>query len=197
MADIFEDEIVDIKPFAIKRPYFVYGSTLSSPEKKHIELIKAFELFKKNTGAPHRLVLAGNDGPYAEEIHKAAFDSQFASDIFLTGFFPHENFARLYGGAEACLFPSVNEGVGLPILEAMACGIPVICSEKGALKEIGGTAPLYYNSDKADVIDQLALNMQKITEDKELRDNMITDGILWANEFNWEDTVKKTLEILL
>ena len=194
IADIFEDEIVDVKPFAIKRPYFVYGSTLSSPEKKHIELIKAFELFKKNTGLPHRLVLAGNDGPYAEEIHKAAFDSQFASDIFLTGFFPHENFARLYGGAEACLFPSVNEGVGLPILEAMACGIPVLCSDKGALKEIGGTAPLYFNSDD---IDNIATSLQKITEDKELRDNMITDGIVWAKDYNWEETVKKTLAILL
>jgi len=194
MSDLFDSEIVDIKPFAIKRPYFVYGSTLSSPEKKHIELIKAFEIFKKNTGSPHRLVLAGNDGPFAEEIHKAAFNSPYASDIFLTGFFPHENFARLYGGAEACLFPSVNEGVGLPILEAMACGIPVLCSEKGALKEIGGTAPLYFNPDD---IDQTASCLQKITEDKELRDNMITDGIMWANEFNWEDTVKKTLEILL
>ena len=194
MADIFEDEIVDVKPFAIKRPYFVYGSTLSSPEKKHIELIKAFELFKKNTGLPHRLVLAGNDGPYAEEIHKAAFDSQFASDIFLTGFFPHENFARLYGGAEACLFPSVNEGVGLPILEAMACGIPVLCSDKGALKEIGGTAPLYFNSDD---IDNIATSLQKITEDKELRDNMITDGIVWAKDFNWEETVNQTLATIL
>ena len=191
MADLFENEIVDIKPFAIKRPYFVYGSTLSSPEKKHIELIKAFELFKKNTGAPHRLVLAGNDGPFAEEIHKAAFDSPFASDIFLTGFFPHENFARLYGGADACLFPSVSEGVGLPILEAMACGIPVLCSDKGALKEIGGTAPLYFDSDD---IDQIALNMQKIVEDNELRENMITDGIMWANEFNWEATVNTTLK---
>ena len=194
MADLFENEIVDVKPFAIKRPYFVYGSTLSSPEKKHIELIKAFELFKRNTGFPHRLVLAGNDGPFAEEIHKAAFNSSFASDIFLTGFFPHENFARLYGGAEACLFPSVNEGIGLPILEAMACGIPVLCSDKGALKEIGGTAPLYFNSDD---IDQMATCMQKIVEEKDLRENMITDGIMWANEFNWEDTVKKTLEILL
>ena len=194
MADLFEDGIVDVKPFAIKKPYFVYGSTLSSPEKKHIELIKAFELFKRNTGAAHRLVLTGNDGPYAEEIHKAAFDSPFASDIFLTGFFPHENFARLYGGAEACLFPSVNEGVGLPILEAMACGIPVLCSDKGALKEIGGTAPLYFNPDD---IDQAALCMQKITEDKELRDNMITDGIMWAKEFNWETTASETLKKIL
>ena len=75
----------------------------------------------------------------------------------------------------------------------MACGIPVICSNKGALKEIGGTAPLYYNPDKADAIDQLALNMQKVTEDKELRDNMITDGIVWAKDFNWEETVNQTL----
>ena len=194
MADLFENEIVDVKPFAIKRPYFVYGSTLSSPEKKHIELIKAFELFKKNTGLPHRLVLAGNDGPYAEEIHKAAFNSPFASDIFLTGFFPHENFARLYGGAEACLFPSVNEGIGLPILEAMACGIPVLCSDKGALKEIGGTAPLYFDSDD---IDQIATSMQKVVEEKELRENMITDGIMWANEFNWEDTVSKTIKSII
>ena len=108
MLDL-DAEIINVQPFAIKRPYFVYGSSLSSPEKKHIELIKAFELFKKNTGLPHRLVIAGNDGAYAEEIHKVAFDSEYASDIFLIGFFPHESFAKLYAGAEACLFPSTNE----------------------------------------------------------------------------------------
>lgn len=189
----FDDDYIDIKPFAIKRPYFVYGSSLSSPEKKHIELIKAFEIFKKNTGLPHRLVLAGNDGPYADTIHKVAFDSPYASDIFLIGFFQHENFARLYAGSEACLFPSVTEGVGLPILEAMACGIPVLCSDKGALKEEGGTSPLYFDSDN---IDQIATCMQKIVEDKELRENIITDSIIWANEFNWEKTVKETLFLL-
>ena len=73
----------------------------------------------------------------------------------------------------------------------MACGIPVLCSDKGALKEIGGTAPLYFDSDD---IDQIALNMQKVVEDKELRENMITDGIMWANEFNWEATVNTTLK---
>lgn len=189
-----DEEIIDIKPFAIKRPYFVYGSSLSSPEKKHIELIHAFERFKKNTGLPHRLVLAGNDGAYAEEIHKAAFNSEFASDIFLIGFFPHESFAQLYSGAEACLFPSVNEGVGLPILEAMACGIPVLCSDKGALKEIGGSSPLYFNSDN---IDEIASCMQRIVEDKELKDNIVTDSVIWANEFNWEKTVRQTLNLII
>lgn len=189
----FNDDFVDIKPFAIKRPYFVYGSSLSAPEKRHIELIKAFELFKKNTGLPHRLVLAGNDGPYADTIHKVAFDSPYASDIFLIGYFQHENFAKLYAGAEACLFPSETEGVGLPILEAMACGIPVLCSDKGALKEEGGTSPLYFNSQD---IEQIASCMEKIVEDKELREKIIFDSILWANEFNWEKTVKETLFLI-
>lgn len=192
MLDL-DAEIINVQPFAIKRPYFVYGSSLSSPEKKHIELIKAFELFKKNTGLPHRLVIAGNDGAYAEQIHKVAFDSEYASDIFLIGFFPHESFAKLYAGAEACLFPSINEGVGLPILEAMACGIPVLCSDKGALKEAGGTSAVYFDSDN---INQISTAMQNIVEDKELRENVIYDSILWANEFNWEKTVKDTLKLI-
>lgn len=192
MLDL-NDEIINVQPFAIKRPYFVYGSSLSTPEKKHIELIKAFELFKKNTGLPHRLVIAGNDGAYADQIHKVAFESEFASDIFLIGFFPHESFAKLYAGSEACLFPSVTEGVGLPILEAMASGIPVLCSDKGALKEAGGASAIYFN---ADDIDQISTCMQKIVEDKELRENVIADSIVWANEFNWEKTVKQTLALI-
>ena len=63
-----------------------------------------------------------------------------------------------------------------------------------SLKEIGGTAPLYFNSDD---IDDIATNLQKITEDKELRDNMITDGIVWAKDFNWEETVKQTLKTII
>ena len=87
----------------------------------------------------------------------------------------------------------MNEGVGLPILEAMACSIPVLCSQEGALKEIGGTSPLYFDSDN---IDQISALMQKIVEDKELRNNIVFDSILWANEFNWEKTVRQTLAII-
>ncbi|MCR4580529.1 MAG: glycosyltransferase family 4 protein [Treponema sp.] len=188
-----DSELVEITPFAIKRPYFIYASTLSSPLKKHVELIKAFEIFKEKTGLAHRLVLAGNDGDYAEEIHKCAFESKYATDIFLTGFFPAENISKLYAGAEACVFPSVNEGVGLPILEAMACGIPVIASEKGALKEMGGTSAIYCDTE---VPENIALAMEKIVSDKAMKEKMIFDGILWAGEFNWEKTVKATLELL-
>ncbi|MDE5898232.1 MAG: glycosyltransferase family 4 protein, partial [Treponemataceae bacterium] len=141
------EDIVDIKPFSIKRPYFIYGSRLSGPEKRHIELIRAFTLFKERTHHPHRLVIAGSDGSSTAEIHKEAFSSSAASDIFLTGYFPHESFAQLYSGSDACIFPSVNEGVGMPVLEAMATGVPVACSNSCALPEIAGDAALFFESD--------------------------------------------------
>lgn len=188
-----DSETVNIKPFAIKKPYFIYGSRLSGPEKKHIELIKAFTLFKEKTQLPHRLVLAGNDDSYSSEIHKAAFQSGVASDIFLTGFFPRENFPLLYAGADACIFPSVNEGVGLPVLEAMATGVPVACSRACALPEAGGDAALYFNSDN---VEEIALAMEKIVTDTALREKMIADGLAHAKQFSWEKTVRETVELM-
>ena len=189
LADI-DAEYIDIKPFAIKRPYFIYGSRLSSESKKHIELIKAFEIFKKRTNAPHRLVLAGSDGEYSKIIHKAAYDSEYASEIFITGHFPQESLKKLYCGSQACIFPAVNEGVGLPVVEAMACGVPVLCSDKGALKEMAGEAPLYFDSDN---IEEIALDMQKVVEDKALAARMIQKGHEVSRRINWENTVKETL----
>ena len=188
------DEIVDIKPFAIKRPYFVYASSLSSADKKHIELIKAFSIFKKNTGFEHRLVIAGNDGAYSEVVHNAAYNSEFASDIFITGYFPHESFPRLYAGADACVFPSVGEGSGLPVIEAFACGIPVACSDKGALKEISEEAAVYFDSDN---VDEIASKMQEIVENKTLREQKVAEGFKKSAEYNWETTVSLTIDYIL
>ena len=193
MIEFSTSDTVTISPFSIKRPYFIYGSSLSSPDKKHIELIKAFELFKDKTAAPHRLVLAGANGDYADAIHEYAFNSKYASDIVLTGFFAYDNIAKLYAGAEACCFPPINEGVGLPLLEAMACGVPVISSNSGALQEAGGTSAIYFDSNN---IEEIASCMERIINDKDLREKMVFDGLIWAGEFNWETTVKRTLKLI-
>lgn len=188
-----EDEYININPFAIKRPYFVYGSSISSLSKKHIELIAAFELFKKNTNLPHRLVIAGSNGKHSPEVMEKVALSPYASDIFITGYFPHDSFATLYAGATASVFPSVNEGVGLPILEAMACGIPVLCSDRGALKEVGGDVPLYFDSDNVNQISEL---MQKIVEDEDTRVKMIESGLKKAAFYNWNETINETLDLI-
>ncbi|MBO6218332.1 MAG: glycosyltransferase family 4 protein [Treponema sp.] len=182
-----------IKPFAIRRPYFLYASKMSSSSKRHVELIKAFEIFKKKTGLPHRLVLAGSEGECADLVKKTALISPYASDIFITGYFPHESFPALYAGCEGCLFPSEIEGVGLPILEAMATGIPVACSKAGALQEIAGEKAILFDSTN---IDEMAAAIEKIATDNTSRKKMIKEGIDWAKKFNWENTAQETLEVL-
>lgn len=187
-----DEESIDIKPFAIRKPYFIYGSRLSGPEKKHIELIRAFSEFKKKTGLPHRLVICGSDGPHSAEVHKATFDSPYASDIFLTGYFPHESFPLLYSGSQGLIFPAVNEGVGLPVLEAMATGVPVACASSGVLPEIAGDAALFFDPDNlADFVKVF----EKLASEPLLCAGMIQKGLERAKLFNWESTVSKTIEI--
>lgn len=192
-TDMLPNEFVEIKPFSVKRPYFIYSSTMSSPLKRHAELIKAFDIFKKNTGLPHRLILAGSEGESFSEVKKTALESVFASDIFLTGYFPHETFPALYAGAEACVFPSEIEGVGLPVLEAMATGVPVACSREGALSEIASDRAVFFDSKN---LDEMADAMEKIATDKKLRKRLVVEGLDWSKKFSWEKTAEKTLEVL-
>lgn len=192
-TDMLPNEFVEIKPFSVKRPYFIYSSTISSPLKRHCELIRAFDIFKRNTGLPHRLVLAGGKGENFQEVKKTTMEAEFASDIFLTGYFPHETFPALYSGAEACIFPSEIEGVGLPVLEAMATGIPVACSKEGALSEIAGDRAIFFDSTN---LDEIAGSMEKISTDKALRKKLIVEGLEWSKKFSWEKTAEKTLDVL-
>ncbi|MBR6296470.1 MAG: glycosyltransferase family 1 protein [Treponema sp.] len=187
------EEIVDIKPFAIKRPYIIYASRMQNEGKKHVELVKAFSMFKEKTGLPHRLVLAGSEGAYGEMVHKAIFDSSFSSDIFVTGYFPHENFPELYRNADACVFPSVTEGVGLSVLEAMACGIPVACSQAGAMGEMAGSNALFFDSEN---LEEMSDAIEKIVCDSALRKKLSADGLEWTKRFSWEKTAAATLELL-
>lgn len=192
--EMLSSDFVDIKPFAIKRPYFIYASRMSSQTKKHVELIRAFTKFKKRTKLPHRLVLAGSEGLYFDSVKKAAAESDFASDIFITGFFPHEHFPELYSGSEGCLFPSVNEGVGLPVLEAMATGVPVACSNAGALSEIAGNNAIFFDSDD---INQMADAIESLASDKNLRTRLRSGGIERAKNFSWKKTAEKTKKVLI
>ena len=188
-----ERDIIEIKPFAIKPPYILYPSRISGAGKKHIELINAFGIFKERTASPHRLVLAGQEDAFAEEVHKAAYASKYASDIFITGFFPREGLVRLYGRADACVFPSVQEGAGLPLIEAMASGVPVACSSAGALPETAGGNAMLFDSDS---IEEMAQSIEKVCAKGEERDALIRKALKWSEEFTWQKCARETEEIL-
>ncbi len=183
---------VDIKPFAIKKPYIIYASRMQNEGKKHVELVKAFTMFKEKTKSPCRLVLAGSEDSYGEQVHRAVFESSAASDIFITGYFPHENFPDLYRSAEACVFPSMTEGAGLSVLEAMACGIPVACSSGGAIKELVGQNALFFNPDD---LDDMEGALEKILMDESLRKKLSEGGIQWTKRFSWEKTASETVDV--
>lgn len=189
----FEGDTVIIQPFSIKRPFIIYASRLSSAEKHHVELIKAFSLFKKNTGLPHRLVLAGEAGAYSDAVRKEAAASEYGSDILITGYFPHEHLPELYSCADACIFPSTAEGVGLPVIEAMATGIVVACAKAGALPEFAGDCALYFDSDNCE---EMADAIKTAVTDEKVREKLEKSGFEWTKRFSWDKTAEKTVSIM-
>lgn len=195
---VASNEAVLIHPFSIRRPYIIYASRVAYPSKCHVELIRAFTLFKQRTGAPHRLVLAGADGVNAEMVHREVLKSPFSSDILLTGYFPHQNLPELYSASDACIFPASAEGVGLPVLEAMACGIPVACARSGALPEMAGDCALYFDhTDVEAIADAIGKIIRTPSgENESLRNDLIQRGIEWVTGFNWKKSAKETLDCI-
>lgn len=191
-------EALTIKPFAIRRPYILYASRIIHPAKRHVQLIEAFSLFKQKTKAPHRLVIAGQDGERAEYVHQAVLRSPFAADILLTGYFPHENLSLLYAASDVCVFPSPVEGVGLPVIEAMACGIPTACARAGALPEIAGDCTCYFEPDEPESIAAVieSLISDPLGTNKERRQTLIESGLEWVKQYSWKKTAEQTLSYL-
>lgn len=186
-----------IHPFSIRRPYIIYASRVSYPHKCHVELVKGFSIFKERTGAPHRLVFAGVDGENADVVHREVFQSPYSSDILLTGYFPQENLPELYSAADACVFPSKIEGVGFPVLEAMACGIPVACSRSGALPEVAGDNAVFFDSDNpAEIADAIAKVVRLASgENDSFRRELTEKAREWVSGYTWARCSMETIHI--
>ncbi|HEY0455343.1 MAG TPA: glycosyltransferase family 1 protein, partial [Verrucomicrobiae bacterium] len=141
-TDAAAQKIEVAKTFELTAPYFLYVARIEHPGKNHLRLIHAFNAFKAETGLDWQLVLAGSDWKGAEVVHEAAHKSRWSADIRFLGFVPDKQLPALYGAAEGFVFPSLFEGFGMPAIEAMACGCPVICGSAGALGEVVGEAAL-------------------------------------------------------
>lgn len=180
--------------FGVSGPYILYTSRLEHPGKNHVRLIRAFARLKERGGFPHRLVLAGADWNGAEVIRAEAVATPCAADILFPGFVPGDLLPHLYAGADLFAFPSLYEGFGIPILEAMATGTPVVCSNSSSMPEVGGDAALYFDpSDEVELEHVLRRALGSVDQ----RRMMIADGVRWARRFRWENTARRTLETLL
>jgi glycosyltransferase involved in cell wall biosynthesis len=187
-----EDSLL-IQPFSFRRPYILCVSRLDHPVKNHVRLIQAFNIFKERTRFPHRLVLAGADSHHAKVIKDAAALSKFRGDIFFTGHFPAKNLPELYSAADMAAVPSLYEGGGMGVLEAMASGVPVLCSRSAALPEVAEHAALYFDpenpEDMADRMVTIATNRDAYLECRRA-------GLERVGAFSWDICAEKTLQII-
>lgn len=178
--------------FNLHQPFFLYVARLEHPAKNHLRLIRAFEQFKAATRLPWQLVLAGSDWHGAEAIHQAVRSSPAGADIRLPGFVPAEELPLLYRAADVFVYPSLYEGFGLPPLEAMACGCPVLCSQRGALAEVIGDAAITIDPEH---VTALELQMTRLATDTDLRARLRDAGIRQAATFQWSRTAAQTLQV--
>jgi glycosyltransferase involved in cell wall biosynthesis len=180
--------------FGIVAPFLLYTSRIEHPGKNHSRLIAAFELLKKQHRIPHQLVLVGPDKERAAEVHRAAALSSAAADIIFTGSVPAADLPHLYSAADALIFPSLYEGFGLPLLEAMACGTVVACSDRSSMPEVAGNCAVLFDPEDPAAIARGIL--QLLSESPADRASRLQSGIQHVANFSWDRTAASTLNVL-
>ena len=191
-ADPERAKEVVAREFGLERPFLLYVARLEHPGKNHVRLISAFEKFKAESGSNWQLVLSGSDWHGAEAIHAAMKSSRFTVDIRALGFVPERALPNLYRAAAAFVYHSLYEGFGLPPVEAMACGCPVICSMRGALGEVVGDAAAIVEPED---IDSLTKQIQFVATDLKFREQLRAAGLRRARMFDWKKTAEETLKV--
>ncbi|MEI7448774.1 MAG: glycosyltransferase family 1 protein [Desulfomonile sp.] len=179
--------------YAIRSPYILYVSRIEHPGKNHVRLINAFSRLKAKTKIPHQLVLAGTPWGRAEEVYETAARSAYAEDISFIGFVDGLDLPSLYSAADIFVFPSLYEGFGMPILEAMACGVATVCSNLSSMPEVAGDAALLFDPYDED---DICRTMEQILENDELRVQFVQKGFERSLLYSWSSAAKKTLEVI-
>lgn len=161
------------------------------PRKNHLGLLKAFErVIAAHPHLPHHLVFTGKETWYSPKLHAAVAASPVASRVYFTGFVKDEDLVSFYGACDLFVYPSFYEGFGLPILEAMACGRAVACSNTTAMPEVASSAALLFDPNNAE---EMAHAICDALLNPEVRSNLESAGLHRAAEFSWERAAAATL----
>ena len=181
-----------MRKYGVSSPYLLYVGNFK-PHKNLRRLLEACRKVLKNLNTGHQLVLAGKDERYRPEIEKTVKDLDLAASVTFTGLVSDEDLPFLYNGAQAFVFPSLYEGFGIPVLEAMACGTPVITSKVTSLPEIVGDAGLLIDPEN---IDEMARAIHLLLTDSALCEKLILKGLERSKLFSIEQTSGKILNLL-
>jgi glycosyltransferase involved in cell wall biosynthesis len=176
----------------LRKPFFLYVARLEHPAKNHVRLIAAFNQFKTVTQSDWQLVFGGSDWHGAEAIHATIARSPVSQDILTLGFVPDLVLPDLYRAADAFVYPSLYEGFGMPPVEAMACGCPVVCSTRGSLGEIVGDAAAMVDPED---VHSIVKQLHRVASDNELRSRLRAAGLAQARQFDWDRAGAATVQV--
>lgn len=172
---------------------FILNVGTIEPRKNLVRLIKAYSLLPENLKNIYKLVIVGKKGWYYEDIFKTVKNLNLQKKVEFTGYIPDEDLPLVYNLSEIFIYPSLYEGFGLPVLEAMACGIPVITSDVSSLPEIVGDAGILVNPRSTL---QIKNAMKLLLENEKLRETLKEKGIERAKKFQWRNTARKLLNLM-
>ena len=190
-SDIPPEEVVAFRQrHGLPADYFLYIGTLE-PRKNIPNLLRAYAAGQPRFGGC-KLVLAGAKGWEYKEIFKLVEELHLQNEVVFTGYLPSAELAYLYAGAQAFLFPSYYEGFGMPPLEAMACGVPVMTSNRSSLPEVVGDSGILVEPED---LGQMANAMERLLTDTELHQTCRERGIARAGQFTWERSADAVFQI--
>jgi glycosyltransferase involved in cell wall biosynthesis len=186
------DSITQIKNrYGINKPYFLAVGSME-PRKNLTSALIAFKALKETKKIDYQFVISGGKGWKNEAFYHLVKKLSIDEHLVLTGYVPEEDLPALYQGADVFIYPSLYEGFGLPVLEAMVSGVPVITSNTSSLPEVAGDAALIVNPTE---VFELYEAMEALATKPQLRETLKNKGLERSKIFTWEETARRTLEI--
>lgn len=176
--------------YKLKKPYIFHVSSYH-PKKNVLTLLHAFHSLKRNLKSDIKLVLAGHNSNL-QKLVKTLKTLGLQQDVMLPGYVSKEDLVKLYNCAELFAFPSLHESFGLPVIEAMACGTPVVASNSFAIPEVAGDAAILVNPLDADA---LAGAMAKTITERKLKEDLTERGLRRASDFSWGKCAREHLKV--
>ncbi|MCP4535643.1 MAG: glycosyltransferase family 4 protein [Chloroflexi bacterium] len=185
------ETLVDVRTrYNLPDRYLIFVSTIE-PRKNLARLLAAFETLWAE-GLTDGLVIVGRRGWLYDNFFAQLERSPARDAVIFPGYVPDDDLPAVYAGAQVCIFPSLYEGFGLPVLEAMACGTPVATSSTSSIPEVGGNAALYF--DPTDV-EEITKVTRRILRDTTLQEKMRAQGLEQAGQFSWERAASETKSV--
>jgi glycosyltransferase involved in cell wall biosynthesis len=181
------------KRYTDNREYFLYTGAIH-PRKNLLNLLKAFSVFKKKLNSNLKLVIAGRLAWKYSVFVESLKTYKYRHDVIVTGYIPEEELTALTAAAYAMVYPSLWEGFGVPVLEAMRSGVPVITSKNSPMEEIAGEAALFADPER---FHDIAEKMMQVYKDENLRQELIDKGHEIETAYTWDRTAALLWESMI